>query len=203
MAFTYSKFGQRLTKEDLRRDVNAALLSIENEIGSYHAPIVTASFHSALPGTVPTPEAVNALLYLTFSSGDAAFRQFKIPDSYVSTPAFHIHWTKSGNANEFGKAVRWRVSYVVFPSTSVQAGMGSATPTVVDVEDTYDDSGTTSRLVFSTPSVPLIGFVKGAYMSIKVERTTPLGTPLSSNPGLFSLDLTYQQYINKNMSDTV
>lgn len=197
MTYKYSKFGASMPKQDTRRDINTALLSVEEYKRTFHAPIVTASFHSALPGTQPTPTAFNALLLLQFSlNNDAAFRQFKIPDSFVEDPKFHIHWTKTSNANESTKTVRWRVSYAVFNSTMTNFGDGAVTPTVVEVQDTYDDAGTTTRLVHRTADMPLVGFEPGYYVSLKIEAITPTGTAMASAPGLYSVDLTYSELIN-------
>jgi len=196
--YPYSKFGSTLVKQDTRRDINPALLSVEEELRLHHEPIVTASFAQSLPGTTPTPGAVGPFIYLTFSlDNDAAFRQFKIPNAYVSDPNFHIHWTKTSDANDLGKAVRWRVTYIVFRSSPTVAGDANITPTVVEVEDTYDDSGTTSRNVYRTPNTPMVGFVANYYVSMKIEAITPVGAALSANPALFSLDVTFNEYINK------
>jgi hypothetical protein len=64
----------------------------------------------------------------------------------VSAPAVHIHWTKTSDANEATKAVKWRVSYKVFSGGPTAGGAGSDLTTadaVVEYEDTYDDAGTT------------------------------------------------------------
>jgi hypothetical protein len=137
------------------------------------------------------------LIVLGFTlNTDDAYRQFKIPSSFVGDPAFHIHWTKTSDVDEQGKAVRWRVSYLAFPSTSSTAGIGNATPTVVEIEDTYDASDTTDRRVYRTPNTDMVGFQPGYYLVMKIEAVTPVGTPLASEPGLFSLDTTFTQYIN-------
>jgi len=196
----WSKFGKPLPKADLRRDINPALLAVENEIGTFHGPIVTASYYSGLPGTTPTPAVVGPFIYLDFSlNNDAAFRQFKIPSNYAGNGTFHLHWTKTSNANEQGKAVRWRVTYVVFASSPTTSGDAAITPTVAEVEDTYDDAGTTTRLVHRTSSVALVGLAAQYYMSMKIEAITPVGVALASHPGLFSLDIMYDQYLNKSV----
>lgn len=197
MAYRYSKFGRNLPKQDVRLDINAALLSIEDAEGEYHTPTITPTFHNALPGTLPVPTAANSLIVLAFSlNNDAAWRQFKIDRNFASDPTVHIHWTKTGNANEVGKAVRWRVSYVVFQSTVSLEMDASVAPTVVEVEDTYKDSGTTTRPVHRTEDVPLTGFTSGWYVSMKVEAITPVGVALANPPGLFSLDIIFNQKLN-------
>lgn len=162
-----------------------------------HAAVVTASsYNPSGPGSDPTLTASNALLLLAFTlSTDGAYRQFKIPYEYVGNASVHVHWTKTSNANESGKAVKWRISYVSFASTTVTAEDGSVSPTVVEVEDTYDDSGTTTRLVHCTADVALSGVSAGDYMSLKIEAVTPAGTAMASEPGLFSVDIEYDELI--------
>lgn len=220
----YSRYGIPLRKADVRLDINPALLAIQDEVDAInveigdiqdqidnlapedqvdfaHAPILTPSFHNGLPGNTPTPAAKVNLVYLVFGNNNLAYQQLRVPVTYVSTPAFHIHWTKSGDGNESGKAVRWRVSYVVFPSNDLVAGDGTIAPTVAEVEDTYDDNGTTTRKVYKTASVPMVGIVAGQYISLAIQAVTPSGSPLSSDPGLFSLDFTYLKYVNKVIPD--
>lgn len=200
MSYDYSIFGETMVKQDTRRDINPALLEIENHTREFHAPIVTASFHAQLPGNAPTPIADEALILLRFTlDTDLAFRQFKIPGSYVGDPSFHIHWTKSADADESTKAVRWEVSYHTFPSTSSEAGEGNATPTVAEIEDTYDDSEVTTRNIYRTLDVAMTGFQPGYYLTMRVRAITPNGTPLANEPALFSLDLKFTQYINNGM----
>jgi hypothetical protein len=68
---------------------------------------------------------------------------------------------------------------------------------VAEVEDTYDDSGTTTKIVHRTAYIPLTGFKAGHYLAIKVMAVTPQGTPLSADPAMISCDLRYNMYINK------
>lgn len=163
----------------------------------YHEPIVTPSFSSSLPGTTPTPLAIGATLFLDFSlNNDAAWRSFKIPSNFVDGASVHLHWTKVGNANELGKAVRWRATYSIFPGDLAELTVGTTT-TVVEYEDTYPDAGTTTRTINRTPDLPIFGVVANYYMGIKVEAITPAGAAMASHPALMSLDLVFRQHILK------
>jgi hypothetical protein len=156
-----------------------------------HTPIVTPSVGGTVPALQPTNVVVNALLLQSYTVNlDAGWRQFKIPLGYVDSASVHIHWSKTGNANEAGKNVRWRVSYVIFNGEDQDA---AGSPTVITLNDTYLDSGTTTRIVYETPSVALVGFIPDYYTSMKVDAITPAGTPMASEPGLFALDLVMRQ----------
>ena len=194
--YRYSVFGETMAKEDTRRDINPALLSIEDHTRTYHQAVVTASAGTTIPGQQATVVVNNALMVLAFTlNNDSAYRQFKIPSNYTGDAAFHVHWTKTSNANESGKNVRWKVSYVAFEGHA-GAGLGNATPTVIEVEDTYESSETTSRYIYCTPNIAMAGIEAGYYVSMKIEAVTPVGTPMASEPGLFSLDQTFTEYIN-------
>lgn len=161
----------------------------------YHVAIVSPSSFKAPAAKEPTPLEYNAALLLGFTlNTDVAYRQFKIPAHYSDTPTVHIHWTKTGDANEQGKTVRWRVSYRVFDGATQDVNVA---PTTVDVDDTYDDAGTTTRIIHRTANVALVGFVANQYVAMKVEAVTPGGVALASEPGLFSLDLVYNEKINE------
>lgn len=166
-------------------------------IAPIHDAVVAASFASSAPGKVP-PTFVygDCLLVRSFPIGAAdGFYIRKIPYRYAGNAAFHAHWTKTSDANESGKSVRWRITYRVYDdhSDDITAGV----PYAVDIDDTYDAGGTTSRIIHESPSVPAAGFLPGYYVAIKVEAVAPGGTPMASDPGLVSLDLTFSMYINK------
>lgn len=158
-----------------------------------HTPIVTPSVGGTVPALQPTNVVVNALLLQSYTVNlDAAWRQFKIPIGFIDSASVHVHWSKTGNGNEVGKTVRWRVQYVVFNGIDED---GAGAPTTVTLDDTYLDSGTTSRIVYKTPSVAITGIVPGDYVSMKIDAVTPSGTPMASEPGLFALDLVMRQFL--------
>lgn len=171
-------------------------------VGQVRGEDVTEEFHSSAitPSTFRSPDAVSPaveedgpLVTLAFTVGvDAAFRQFKIPTSFVSGATAHIHWTKSGNADESGKRVKWQLTYSVFDGESEDA---VALEQVVDVEDTYEDSGTTTRVVHRTADVALTSFAAGKYVAMKIEAIAPSQDPLVSEPALFSADFIWNQKV--------
>lgn len=183
--------GSHLTDKTLERLLNA----LANTATSHHEPIVAAGRATSSPGKGPQGIVFGSTLLLEMTPDtDDAFRQFKIPPSYVEAPSVHVHWTKSTDANENGKRSRWRISYAVF------AGSGGflGTPATIEYEAAYDDTGTTTRKIIRSPDLPLTGFVAGYYVGLKVESIAPTGgTPLSADPALFSVDLIYTQKINR------
>lgn len=164
-------------------------------VRSYHAPAVSPSTYRSPGLKDPTLIDLTPLILLQFTPNvDAAFRSFKIPGYYSQNAEMHLHWTKSSDANESGKAVRWRIEYFTF------SGNGDdliTTPSSVEIEDIYDDAGTTSRIVHRTPNVALTGFQARWYAAIAVSAVTPVGTAMASEPALFSADLTFDQFINE------
>ena len=167
--------------------------------GTYHEPTITAEAGTNAPGQAPNLTVIGSLLVAQFTlNTDAAYRVFKIPSSFVGDPAFHVHWTKEegvgGNGDESGNAVRWKISYTVFPGSGNDVNVA---PTVIEVEDIYDDAGTTTRLVYRTPNQAAVGFIANYYVGICVEAITPTGAALTAEPALVSVDLTFTQYINQ------
>jgi hypothetical protein len=162
-----------------------------------HEPTITAGRAVSSPGQGPQPTPFGTLMTLTFTPDDItdrAYRVFKIPTSYVNSASFHVHWTKSSNVNELNKNVRWRLAYTVFNGSS---DIGNGTPNTIEFEDTYPDSGTTTRVVHRTSDLNANNFVAGYYVSIYIEAISPIsGTAMASEPALLSLDLRYRATIN-------
>lgn len=188
----YFDGGQHITDRVLARVLNQQA----NATRGFHASIVTANAASTAPGQQPTVHVSGALIILGFTPNtDDAFRQFKIPSHYSGNANLHVHWSKTGDTGEQGNAVKWRVSYSVFPGDEGVAANGA--PSTVETEDTYDAVDTTERRIYRTANMPLAGFQAGYYASMKIEAVTPSGTALTNEPGLFSLDLTYDKFINR------
>ena len=170
-----------------------------------HEPIVHASVDSNSPGQQPDSQLIGSTVVLAFTlNTDSGYRKFKIPANFVGNPSWHVHWTKQGGAggdgDESGNAVRWRITYQVFAGGTPGGDPGddlTAGTTVLEVEDTYDDAGTTTRIVYRTPNVAAPGFVAGYYVGVCVEAITPVGTAMGAEPALVSLDLTYDEYPNQ------
>lgn len=171
---------------------------LRDTVLSIHEPLITPSRSSSMPGLGADIIVNNALITMKFTvNTDAVYRIFRIPFEFVDNPVLHVHWTKSSDADESGKVVRWRVTYSVFDGETQDAADGSTT---FEIEDIYDDSGTTSRIVYLTPNTSLVGFVPGWLVSVKIEAITPVGTPLASEPALFSMDLIYRSYVNRTQA---
>lgn len=163
----------------------------------WHEPIGSPSRGSTSPGQGPPIAIFGTLATLVFTPGDTAdriYRTVKIQPSYSDTPAFHIHWTKSTDVAQTGRAVRWRISYVVFDGSSNDALVA---PTVAEVEDTYDATDTTARVVYRTASVAAVGFVASYYIAFMIEAITPTGAALTADPALVSADVTYNVFANE------
>jgi hypothetical protein len=177
---------------DLRRDVETAFETLETELDTpyiVHESMVAASRSVTRPNQGPTYYTNGVFIGLQFALGtDEAFRTFKIPSNFSANPAMHIHWTKSGDQNEQNRFVRWSIDYLVFNAIDQDVVVPAST---VEYEGEYLSSGTTSRVVYRSPNLPLVGFVAGYYVSLRVRALTPAGLAMQSQPVLFSADLMY------------
>jgi len=178
---------------------NGGLLAKADAVAGFHEPIVLPSSGTNAPGQEPDIGVISSTMVAEFTlNTDKAYRTFKIPANYVDTPAFHVHWTKEsgggGDVDESTKEVRWRISYTVFPGNGNDINVA---PTVIDLDDVYDDSGTTTRIVYRTANVAAVGFMANYYLGICVEAVTPGGVAIASEPALVSVDLTFNQLINQ------
>ena len=166
---------------------------------SYHEPTITPESGSNAPGQQPSLSLVGTTVVAHYTvNTDNSYRIFKIPSNYVDGAAFHVHWTKEGGAggdgNQNGNATRWRISYTVSPGNGADINVA---PTVLEVEDTYDDAGTTTRIMHRTASVVASGFVPNYYVAMCIEAITPVGAALTCEPALVTADLTFDEYINQ------
>lgn len=165
-----------------------------------HEPTVTPTDAQAQVGQGPTPIVLGTVVGLNFdTTTDKAYRYMKIQNTFYGDgsgthASFHVHWTKSTDANEAGKTIQWRLSYTVFNGTSM--GIKNVTPRVLNFYDTYDDSGTTTRIAYRTASVAAPDLVAGYYIGLQIEYV-PAGTTMVSTPVLLSLDMLSRHYINQ------
>jgi hypothetical protein len=163
-----------------------------------HKAAASPSDASSQPGQGPQLIVFGTVMGLDYDNPtDAAYRIMKIDKTFVgdgsgADASFHVHWTKSGDADESGNTIRWRLSYTLFDGSSDDIVVA---PTVVDFDDTYVDAGTTSKIVYRTPSVPATGLVPNYYMGIKLEYV-PANTTLTSTPVCVSCDLLFRNRIN-------
>lgn len=166
---------------------------------TYHEPTVTPESNANAPGQQPSLGLIGTSLVAEYTvNTDTAYRIFKVPSNYVTGAAFHIHWTKEsgagGDGDQSGNAVRWRISYTVSPGNGADINVA---PTVIEVEDTYDDAGTTTRIMHRTTNIDAAGFIPNYYVAVCVEAITPVGAALTCEPALITADLTYTEYINQ------
>lgn len=158
-----------------------------------HEPIITPSRSSSIQVQETTPRIVGETIpALEFASGQTALRMFKIPRNYVGEPSIHIHWTKNSNTNQSGNTVTWRVRYKVFDGSSDE--VTTITTETITHTATYNDTGTTTRIICRTPDLPLNNFVAGYYVGMIVDWTAKT---MSDDPLLISLDLVYRATINE------
>lgn len=192
---------RRILESDTKTDnLETLIINIQDTTRIYHEPTITPASGTNHPGQQPVISTIQSTLVAEFTlNTDKAYRIFKIPANYVSGAQFHVHWTKESGSGGDGvhtdQTVLWQVDYTVF------AGEGpdvNVTPTTILLPDTYDDSGTTTRVMQRTADIDAPGFVANYYVGACVASVTPgVGTPLTCEPALVSVDLTYTENINK------
>jgi hypothetical protein len=200
---------RRLLESDTITDqLQVDIANLENATITYHVPIVQASSGTNAPGQQPDIGVIGSTLVAEFTlNADTAYRVFKIPAHFIGSAVVEAHWTKESGAGgdidvttsgapDPENLVKWRISYDVFNGIDEDINVA---PAVVEIEDTYDDSGTTTRIVYKTGDVAITGLVAGYYLGIQVESVTPSvgGQALACEPALITIDLEYEGYINK------
>lgn len=172
----------------------AAIDELKNATRIIHTPGVTPTSATVVPGLAPEVIAIGTTVALHYKkNNDKVYGYSKIPTSYVGDASFHIHWTKNVNTNQAGNTVRWLINYTVFNGSSENIEVAPTGNLILD--DTYDDSGTTSRIVYRTPNAPAIGFVAGYYVSYEIGFD-PTNTTLTGRPAIISCDILSRQTIN-------
>jgi hypothetical protein len=175
---------------------NCALINATRII---HTPGATPSKSTVIPGQGPEPvtfgSPVPDLVGLHYRrDDDLLYGYSKIQTSYVSDASFHVHWTKNDDVSQPpGATVRWVITYKVYNGGS-QDVSGPATGTLL-LDDTYDDAGTTSRIVYRTANAPAAGFVAGWYVGFSVGFD-PAFTTLTDLPVIISCDILTRNTIN-------
>lgn len=183
------------TDRTIGDEISDAIDHGKEAVAPFHDVTGAGLFASKGPGQQAPPVHYGATLGFVYTPNThEGYRTFKISSKYYGNPTFHVHWTKSTDANEQGKAVRWRISYTLTNGRDQDVNI---TPEVLEFEDTYDDDGTTTRIVHRTEPKTPVGFAPESYLSMKIEAITPVGTPLTADPVLVSCDLRYDMYINK------
>lgn len=164
-----------------------------------HVPIATAGGYRGAGVKDPELIEIDNLLVSAFTvDSDQAHKVIKIPLNFISNAAVHLHWTKSQDTDQSGNKVLWQVSYTAYNGyTDAVDGSG----TVVSFEDTYEDSGADTHVVYRTDDLPInSGISRGQYVAFKIEAITPSSNTLAE-PALISMDFTYLGRINRNPFD--
>lgn len=184
LPYDYFSGGANLTPED------NDLSDLINQLGlePWHEPLAPAII-AGPPGQNPEFGAKGILHYMAFTvNTDIAWRSSKIPFTYHSQGAFHIHWTKSTDDDQSGNTVRWRFSYGYHNGRGDEA---SAAQHVYLFDDTYTGLVDEERIVERSLDIPLEGTITpGYYLAATIEAITPpSGTPVSE-PAIVSIDFT-------------
>lgn len=169
----------------------------------FHKPTVTPDGAESAPGQGPQPVVIGTVMGLDFNSPtDKAYRILKVDSNIVpqgnpsvtAYTSFHVHWTKSGDVDESGNVVRWRLEYTVFDGASGDVAL--ATPSVVEWDDTYDDGATLTRIVYRTSNVEVTDLTPNYYVGVALEYV-PANTTLSSSPVVISADLLWRGFLHE------
>lgn len=162
-----------------------------------HTPGVTPTNATMIPGQGPEPVVIGSLVTLHFKrDNDKVYGYSKIPTSYVSDASFHIHWTKETNLSltPLNNTVRWQIVYRVFDGSSQD--VSSAPTGTLILDDTYDDAGTTTRIIYRTANAVAAGFVPGWYVAFEISFVAG-STTLPNRPSIVSCDILSRQLINQ------
>jgi hypothetical protein len=168
--------------------------ALESATHIIHQDVASASTLKLTGANAPALTEHGSLLYLSFDHAvDRCFRMFRISHDYIGSPSLHIHWTKSDDVDRSATFAKWRIDYSVFNGHNEEVNGGTFVETT-DLE--YLDSGTTTRVIYRSENMPLVGVSPNDYVSIKVSKVTPTGAELV-DPGLVSVDLIYESYVNR------
>jgi hypothetical protein len=159
-----------------------------------HSTVLEATRASGPPGLTPQVIVIGTTACLHWTkNNEVAYNQFKVPSTYVSDPTFHLHWTKNVDTDQSGATVRWQLRYTVFNGSNQDINV--APTATITWDETYLSNGTTSRIVYRTPSVAATGIVAGAYVGMELSYV-PAGTTLSGRPVLVSMGFYSRNTIN-------
>lgn len=158
-----------------------------------HTPAITPTRLATKPNEGPEPIFIGTTPALHYTGdNEKAYAYAKIQSSYSSGASFHVHWTKNVDTDQSGATVRWVLNYTVFNGTSQD--ISSSTGQII-WDDVYEDSGTTSRIVYRTENQLATGFVSNYYVSLELGFD-PANTTLSGRPVVISCDILSRNLIN-------
>lgn len=123
---------------------------------------------------------------------DSIHSLFKLPDHMISgTAQVKVQFTKNTDSDISEKNVYWRLDYTAFDAVDDAAGGAGMT---VIFTSSYDDSGTTTRIVYSTPTHLLTG-TAGDTVALKVQALS--GSNVQDEMALVGVEVSWQEYENR------
>ena len=135
---------------------------------------------------------ITKVLKFTVNTDKASYK-FLVPDDYASGDfLIHINWTRSTTgSDESTKTVKWQVKNLVINGTSEECATGENTDDAV--QDTYDSSSETDKIVYQTENITIAAAEFAAEETVIIEImavTVDSGVALSE-PALVSLGFEY------------
>ena len=122
---------------------------------------------------------------------DKAYYKINVPlDMAGTTVHIHFHWTRSTTgSDESGKMVNWQVKYLsITEGENVHTG-----ETTENMEDTYEDTNTTGKIVYISDYIVLMGLTIDDFLIMEFSAIPSSGTDLSK-PALLELCIDYDAY---------
>lgn len=192
---------ERLSESDETTDALTAATRV------FHKPTLTPDISVNPPGLGPQPLAMGNIIGLHYNTPatDEGYRILKVPFSMVTAgneravvpyTSFHIHWTKAVDTDQSGGTVRWVFEYTLFDGESEDVIVPAVTNTL-NIDDTYTDTGTTTRVIHRSANFEVTDLVAGYYLGIKVTNDAG-NTTLSGGPVLVSADMLWKGWLNTN-----
>jgi len=140
------------------------------------------------PSNPPVVVASGITPGLRFTVGtDKVHFLYQIPQNYDSGDGtISLNWTKGTAAtDESTKTVKWQLKYLGL-SPGDNCNSGEAT---LSVQDTYDDSSTSTQVVYGTGgiTIPAASLTAGHGLTIEISAITPSGTALADEPVLLGV----------------
>ncbi len=122
---------------------------------------------------------------------DKAHYKINVPPDMAGTTArIHFHWTRSTTgSDESGKMVNWQVKYLSI-TEGENVHIGELTE---NVEDTYEDTDTTGKIVCISDYVTLVDLVIDDLLIMEFSAISSSGTDLSK-PALLEFCIDYDAY---------
>ena len=149
-------------------------------------------------GQANTPTVVQQdnLQLLSFDMGDEVFIKFPVPSTYVSGGVTIIPiWTNDGGVDDQNLYVKAQVDYQV--AASGEAVNGSHANSPRDQEDQYTSASGWIEHRFAGITIPHAEIAPEECIFVKLSFIAPAADPLSCNPHLIGVCLSYTGYVNQ------